>query len=119
MKKHQSNQVVRKYDIWCAELPAMPGSHVQMRTGPVRLCGVMWEEEAMENSKKMTINTDYLTISDVKHYLNIGQSAAYELSHRKDFPVCRFGSCIWVPREAFLVWVERHTHIPTSCVRAQ
>ena len=73
----------------------------------------------MENSKKMTINTNYLTISDVKHYLNISQSAAYELSHRKDFPVCRFGSCIRVPREAFLVWVERHTHIPSSCVRAQ
>ena len=39
----------------------------------------------MEEPKKMTINTNYLTISDVKHYLNISQSAAYELSHRKDF----------------------------------
>lgn len=68
----------------------------------------------MENSKKMTINTNYLTISDVKHYLNISQSAAYELSHRKDFPVCRFGSCIRIPRDAFLAWVESRTYIPST-----
>lgn len=70
----------------------------------------------MENSKKMTINTNYLTISDVKHYLNISQSAAYELSHRKDFPVCRFGSCIRIPRDAFLAWVESRTYIPMALV---
>lgn len=68
----------------------------------------------MENNKNMTITANYLTISDVKHYLNISQSAAYELSHRKDFPVCRFGSCIRIPRDAFLAWVECHTHIPAS-----
>lgn len=68
----------------------------------------------MENNKKMTITANYLTISDVKHYLNISQSAAYELSHRKDFPVCRFGSCIRIPRDAFLAWVQSHTYIPTA-----
>lgn len=77
----------------------------------------------MDNTKKMTINTNYLTISDVKHYLNISQSAAYELSHRKDFPVCRFGSCIRIPRDAFLAWVESRTYIPStlagSCVGAK
>lgn len=70
----------------------------------------------MDNNKKMTINTNYLTISDVKHYLNISQSAAYELSHRKDFPVCRFGSCIRIPRDAFLAWVESRTYIPSALV---
>lgn len=35
MKKHQSNQVIRQYDIWCANLPAMPGSHVQSGKRPV------------------------------------------------------------------------------------
>ena len=37
------------------------------------------------------LNHDYLTISEVKDYLNISQSKAYELAHRKDFPICRFG----------------------------
>lgn len=54
----------------------------------------------------------YMTIAEVKHYLNISQSSAYELSHRKDFPVCRFGSSIRIPREPFLAWVEKHTYIP-------
>lgn len=35
MKKHQSNQTVHKYDIWCADLPAIPGSHVQCGKRPV------------------------------------------------------------------------------------
>ena len=30
------------------------------------------------------LNHDYLTISEVKDYLNISQSKAYELAHRKD-----------------------------------
>lgn len=59
-----------------------------------------------------SIETEYLTVADVKKYLNISQAAAYQLSHRKDFPVCRIGSSIRIPRQAFLAWVERHTHIP-------
>ena len=41
------------------------------------------------------------TIRDVQNYLNISQSAAYELVHRKDFPCCRIGGTIRVPRDAF------------------
>lgn len=56
----------------------------------------------------------YLTVSDVSAYLNISTSAAYELSHRKDFPVCRLGSTIRIPTQLFLAWVEYHTHIPAE-----
>lgn len=42
-------------------------------------------------NKTKQLNHDYLTIADIKNYLNISQAAAYELSHRTDFPVCRFG----------------------------
>ena len=41
---------------------------------------------------------NYLTVADVKNYLNISQTAAYALTRRKDFPVCRLGSIIRVPR---------------------
>ncbi|WP_418738266.1 helix-turn-helix domain-containing protein [Dysosmobacter sp.] len=48
--------------------------------------------------------------------MNISQSKAYELAHRKDFPVCRFGGSIRIPREAFLSWVEQHTCIPNGLI---
>lgn len=56
----------------------------------------------------------FLTVNDVRHYLNISLSSAYELTHSKDFPVCRFGGNIRIPRDAFLLWVESRTHIPTA-----
>lgn len=62
----------------------------------------------------LSVTTNYLTIADIKLYLNISQSAAYELSHRRDFPVCRFGSSIRIPRDAFLAWVASQTYIPTN-----
>ena len=58
------------------------------------------------------LNHDYLTIADIKNYLTISQAAAYELSHRTDFPVCCFGGCIRSPRDAFLAWVDQRTTIP-------
>lgn len=67
----------------------------------------------MEKSRN-TFANHYLTIADIKCYLNISQSAANELTHRKDFPVCRFGSSIRIPRDAFLAWVDSRTYIPTA-----
>ena len=59
------------------------------------------------------LNHEYLTICEVKEYLNISQSKAYELAHRKDFPVCRFGS-IRIPKAPFLAWIEAKTYLPGS-----
>lgn len=56
----------------------------------------------------------FLTIAEVQKYLNISQSAAYQLSRRKDFPVCRFGGTIRIPKDAFFAWVEARTYIPTA-----
>ena len=53
-------------------------------------------------------------IADVKNYLNISQTAAYALTRRKDFPVCRLGSIIRVPRVAFLDWVEARASLPAK-----
>ncbi len=43
------------------------------------------------------LKNQYLTVANVGRYLNISQSKAYELAHRKDFPVCRFGGSIRPP----------------------
>lgn len=58
------------------------------------------------------LKEQYLTVADIGKYLNVSQSKAYELTHRKDFPVSRFGGSVRIPREAFLCWVDRHTSIP-------
>ena len=64
------------------------------------------------------LKNEYLTVKDVQNYLNISQGKAYQLVHRKDFPVIRFNSCTRVPRELFLRWVEQHTQIPTDLALA-
>jgi len=35
------------------------------------------------------------------------------LAHRKDFPACRFGGAIRIPREPFLAWIEQKTYLPS------
>jgi excisionase family DNA binding protein len=57
------------------------------------------------------IKQNFLTIRDIREYLNISLSAAYELTHRKDFPVCRIGGCIRIPRKEFLAWVQMKTSV--------
>lgn len=66
------------------------------------------------NGKKTTSDnaSGYMTVSEVRDYLSIGKTAAYELVHQADFPVCRIGGSIRVPRNEFLSWVERRSRIP-------
>lgn len=67
---------------------------------------------------KNHMNPNYMTVADVKNYLNISQAAAYELTRRADFPVSRIGGSIRVPRDAFLAWVELRTRIPRDVAAA-
>ena len=62
--------------------------------------------------------SEYLTIAEVKAILNISQASAYELTRRKDFPVCRFGGSIRVPRTALQLWIQQHTQMPKSLLEA-
>lgn len=57
---------------------------------------------------------NYYTVTDIKNILKISQSAAYELTHRRDFPVCKFGGTIRIPEDAFWSWVDARTYIPTT-----
>ena len=65
-------------------------------------------------SKSNIFDKEYLTVSDVQHWLNISQGTAYGLTHRKDFPVCRFGGAIRIPRVPFLAWVAENTNNPRN-----
>lgn len=67
-----------------------------------------------ENNPNSIFEKHYLSVSDIKSYLGISTSAAYELTHRKDFPVCRLGSSIRVPTKPFLAWIDAHTHMPAE-----
>ena len=58
--------------------------------------------------------SEYMTIAEVKAILNISLASAYELTHRKDFPVCRFGGSIRVPRTALHLWIQQHTQMPKN-----
>ena len=69
----------------------------------------------MTNNKTKAENTrEYYTVADIRKILKISQSAAYELVHRKDFPLCRFGGTIRIPEDAFWCWVNAKTYIPTT-----
>ena len=69
------------------------------------------KEDTM-NMQSGSLKHEFLTVSEIKSFLNISQAKAYELTHRKDFPVCRFGGSIRVPKEAFLMWVKEKSYIP-------
>lgn len=69
--------------------------------------------------KELAFEKSYLTVADVKSYLCISTSAAYELAHRKDFPVCRLGSSIRIPTQLFLAWVDKHTRVPADLAPVQ
>ena len=62
------------------------------------------------------MNTEFLTIAEVKDYLKISQSAAYGLTRRNDFPIARFGGTIRIPKAAFLAWVDSVTVMPKELV---
>lgn len=61
-----------------------------------------------------TVTREYYTVADIKRILKISQSAAYELTHRKDFPVCKFGGTIRIPEDLFWNWVNDRTYIPAT-----
>lgn len=62
---------------------------------------------------------EFLTVDDVKNYLKISRGAAYGLTHRKDFPSCRFGGTIRISLEPFLHWVALNTYLPKTLREAR
>ena len=51
----------------------------------------------------------FLNAETVAKVLGVAPSTAYELMHEADFPTLKIGNRIVVPKEQFMVWVQRHT----------
>ena len=51
----------------------------------------------------------FLNAEMVAKVLGVAPSTAYELMHEADFPTLKIGNRIVVPKEQFIVWVQRHT----------
>ncbi len=48
-----------------------------------------------------------LSVPDVAKVLGISRAGAYELAHSKEFPSMKVGSRIIIPKEKFLLWIEK------------
>jgi len=48
-----------------------------------------------------------LSVPDVAQVLGISRAGAYELAHSREFPSMKVGSRIIIPKDKFLLWIER------------
>lgn len=48
-----------------------------------------------------------LSVPDIARVLGISRAGAYELAHSREFPSMKVGSRIIIPKEKFLLWVEK------------
>ena len=53
----------------------------------------------------------FLNAKTVAGVLGIAMSSAYELMKEKDFPALRVGNRLIVPKEKFVLWVEKKTEV--------
>jgi hypothetical protein len=66
------------------------------------------------NTRAISMNTktseslpDAVTVEDIKSYLNIGANQAYAIINCKEFTRVNLGRKICIPKEQFVLWVER------------
>ena len=48
-----------------------------------------------------------LSVPDVAKVLGISRAGAYDLAHSKTFPSMKIGNRIIVPKDKFLLWIEK------------
>lgn len=48
-----------------------------------------------------------LTVSGVASVLGVSRAGAYELAHSEGFPVLKVGSRMVIPKDTFLLWIEK------------
>ncbi len=51
----------------------------------------------------------FLNAETIAKVLGVSPSSGYELMHEAGFPVLKVGSRMLVPKEKFILWVEKHT----------
>ena len=48
-----------------------------------------------------------LSVPDLAKVLGISRAGAYDLAHSKEFPSMKIGNRIIVPKDKFLLWIEK------------
>ena len=48
-----------------------------------------------------------LSVPDAAQVLGISRAGAYELAHSREFPSMKVGSRIIIPKDKFLLWIEK------------
>ena len=48
-----------------------------------------------------------LSVPDMAQVLGISRAGAYELAHSREFPSMKVGSRIIIPKDKFLLWIEK------------
>ena len=48
-----------------------------------------------------------LSVPDIAKVLGISRAGAYELAHNREFPFMKIGNRIIIPKEKFLLWIEK------------
>lgn len=48
-----------------------------------------------------------LSVPDIARVLGISRAGAYELARSREFPSMKIGSRIIIPKEKFLLWIEK------------
>lgn len=62
--------------------------------------------------KTMTIDqVSLLSVKDIQNKLGISSQNTYTIFHRRDFPLIKLGSRLYVRQEAFLKWLSKIENI--------
>ena len=62
------------------------------------------EKEVYKNYEEPSL---MLTVPDVASVLGVSRAGAYELARSEGFQVLRVGSRIVIPKDKFLLWIEK------------
>lgn len=54
------------------------------------------------------------TVTDLQQVIGCGRRQAYEMVNRKDIPTIRLGKRIYIPRDAFIRWLDSRTESVTG-----
>lgn len=57
-----------------------------------------------------------LSVPEVAAVLGISRAGAYELARSKEFPSLTIGTRIVVPKDKFIIWIDRKTSDNTSII---
>ena len=52
-----------------------------------------------------------LSAIDISNYLGISKTNSYQLMNRADFPTLKLGKRKLVPKDKFLIWVNKNTNV--------